>query len=50
MPTSLIYELAQPEELAKYRKFALRSFVEDNKAMSWCTAASCENAVGAWTD
>ena len=43
MPVSLINEvLTKPDDRVKYETFALRSFVEDNRKMSWCTGE------GAW--
>lgn len=46
----IIKELASPEQLAKYETFALRSFVEDNRSLSWCVGANCENAVQCLAD
>ncbi len=34
-------ELASPEEAAKYAGYMVRSFVEDNGAMCWCTGKVC---------
>jgi ariadne-1 len=40
-----VRSLLAPPGLAKYDEFAMRSFVEDNRAMSWCTGANCDAAV-----
>ena len=46
MPVSLINEvLTKPDDRVKYETFALRSFVEDNRKMSWCTG---EGGWGEW--
>ncbi|GIL57550.1 hypothetical protein Vafri_12725 [Volvox africanus] len=45
VPSSLILELASPEDQAKYAAYMIRSYVEDNSAMSWCTGKNCENAI-----
>ena len=45
MPAALVRELLPAPDAAKYDAFALRSFVEDNRAMSWCTGADCDAAV-----
>jgi len=37
VPTELVRAAAPPADWEKYATFALRSFVEDNKRMSWCT-------------
>jgi ariadne-1 len=37
VPASLVTELASADQRDKYRTYLLRSFVEDNPAMSWCT-------------
>ncbi|KAG1674307.1 hypothetical protein FOA52_013496 [Chlamydomonas sp. UWO 241] len=50
VPTALVSAVVQPAELAKYETFALRSFVDDNKRMSWCTGKGCDNAVECMVD
>ena len=36
VPTALVRELAPRDDLAKFEEFTLRSFVEDNRKLSWC--------------
>jgi hypothetical protein len=31
--------------IAKYEEFALRSFIDDNRKVAWCTGGGCENAI-----
>lgn len=50
VPTSVIQALMTPEEQGKYSQFKTRSFVEDNRNLSWCTGANCENAILCQTD
>lgn len=45
VPSQLVRSLVSPEDTAKYDNYVLRSFVEDNRAMSWCTGANCDAAV-----
>eukprot|EP00879_Flechtneria_rotunda_P014450 GHRR01015099.1.p1 GENE.GHRR01015099.1~~GHRR01015099.1.p1 ORF type:complete len:471 (+),score=115.95 GHRR01015099.1:168-1580(+) len=50
VPVPLVHKVlsSQPatKELAqRYDTFALRSFVEDNRNLVWCTGANCDNAV-----
>jgi ariadne-1 len=45
VPAPLVRSLLAPGDIAKYDAFALRSFIEDNRAMAWCTGANCEAAV-----
>ncbi|KXZ55686.1 hypothetical protein GPECTOR_2g1236 [Gonium pectorale] len=45
VPSSLVMELASPEEQAKYAAYMIRSYVEDNASMAWCTGKNCENAI-----
>jgi len=37
VPVALVKEHAASDDLNKYDTFILRSYVEDNKNMSWCT-------------
>ncbi|PNH00623.1 putative E3 ubiquitin-protein ligase [Tetrabaena socialis] len=49
VPAALVLELASPEEQAKYEQYMVRSYVEDNAAMSWCTGKTrCKLAQEAW--
>lgn len=41
VPSAIVHELLSPEEAARYDKYSLRSYVEDNRAMSWCTGQVC---------
>eukprot|EP00798_Chlamydomonas_sp_ICE-L_P010388 gene10388-8330_t len=45
VPVKFVTEVASPADQAKYKEFALRSFVEDNRKISWCVGKGCENAV-----
>lgn len=36
VPQSIITEVASDTDLKKYSSFALRSFVEDNRQLTWC--------------
>ena len=36
VPIDLVADLTSPEDRAKYQEFTLRSFVDDNRKMSWC--------------
>ncbi|KQJ91001.1 hypothetical protein BRADI_4g35080v3 [Brachypodium distachyon] len=40
-----INRLAKDEDKVKYKKFVLRSYIEDNKKMKWCPAPDCTRAV-----
>lgn len=37
VPCALVMELASGEEQSKYSTYMVRSFVEDNSSMCWCT-------------
>lgn len=37
--------LVSPNDAAKYDAYAVRSYVEENRNMSWCTGANCDNAM-----
>ncbi|KAG2435678.1 hypothetical protein HXX76_006879 [Chlamydomonas incerta] len=50
VPSALVMELASGEEQAKYSTYMVRSFVEDNNSMCWCTGKNCENAVQCLVD
>ncbi|EFJ49570.1 hypothetical protein VOLCADRAFT_59371 [Volvox carteri f. nagariensis] len=50
VPSCLIMELASPDDKAKYASYMIRSYVEDNNAMSWCTGKNCENAIECLVD
>ncbi|KAK9806726.1 hypothetical protein WJX72_000715 [[Myrmecia] bisecta] len=45
VPRDLIFEVASKGDQAKYLQYGVRSYVEDNRAMGWCPAPGCENAV-----
>ncbi|KAK3278739.1 hypothetical protein CYMTET_13334 [Cymbomonas tetramitiformis] len=45
VPETLIEELVEADELAKYKRFHLRSYVEDNHKVKWCPAPGCCFAV-----
>lgn len=37
IPSAVVHELLSTEEAARYDMYSLRSYVEDNRQMSWCT-------------
>jgi hypothetical protein len=46
VPVALVQEVLRGKEgtdvlLARYEAFAMRSFVEDNRALVWCTGGAC---------
>lgn len=45
VPESIVREVGSAAHLAKYDRFKIRTFVEDNRNMSWCTGAGCDNAI-----
>ena len=45
VPAPLVRSLLSPGESSKYDTYSLRSFIEENRAMAWCTGANCEAAV-----
>eukprot|EP00798_Chlamydomonas_sp_ICE-L_P010384 gene10384-8325_t len=45
VPVEFVTEVTSPADQVKYKEFALRSFVEDNRKISWCVGKGCENAV-----
>ncbi|KAL6748380.1 hypothetical protein V8C86DRAFT_2879354 [Haematococcus lacustris] len=45
VPADLILSVAEPADAERWSTFALRSFVEDNRNMSWCVGQGCEAAV-----
>lgn len=47
VPTSLILSVADSDHRKHYEEFSLRSFVDDNKKIAWCTAPGCTNAAEA---
>ncbi|WIA08252.1 hypothetical protein OEZ85_007696 [Tetradesmus obliquus] len=55
VPVALVHEVLQLEPktaelVPRYDNYALRSFVEDNRAMVWCVGVNCENAVECCVD
>ncbi|GFR48822.1 hypothetical protein Agub_g10775 [Astrephomene gubernaculifera] len=50
VPSALVVELASAEEQAKYMAYLVRSYVEDNPKMAWCTGKNCENAIQCLVD
>ena len=50
MPTEVLEEVCSAEEVAKVRQFALRSYVEDSRKLTWCPAPGCEHAVECTAD
>lgn len=45
VPAAFIKHLVSDTDREKYDAFAVRSFVEDNRNMCWCTGIRCDNAV-----
>ena len=50
VPAEVLEEVCNPEEVAKVRQFALRSYVEDSRKLTWCPAPGCEHAVECTAD
>ena len=50
VPLSVVTEVLNESELVRYNRFALRSYVEDNRKMEWCPAPDCEHAVECLVD
>ncbi len=46
-PTALVLDSCDESHAKKYHEFSLRSFVDDNKKLAWCTAPGCTNAAEA---
>ena len=38
VPEEVFREVASPDQHAKLQQFVMRSFVEDNRTMTWCPA------------
>ena len=38
VPEEVFREVASPDQLARLQQYIMRSFVEDNRAMTWCPA------------
>ena len=47
VPVSVVDAVAPPASRARYARFELRSFVDDNRCAAWCPAPGCEAAVEA---
>lgn len=41
----MVEELVAEEEWGKYRRYYLRSYVEESKKIKWCPMPGCENAI-----
>ncbi|KAK9832545.1 hypothetical protein WJX81_007928 [Elliptochloris bilobata] len=50
VPTAVVEAVASPADLRRFRQYALRSYVEDNRKLTWCPAPGCEHAVEALVD
>ncbi len=50
MPAEVLEEVCSAEEVGKVRQFALRSYVEDSRKLTWCPAPGCEHAVECTAD
>lgn len=46
----MIEEVACPEDQERYKRYRLRSFVEDNRMVEWCPAPDCQFAVESLVD
>jgi ariadne-1 len=42
---SIIKEVSSEADRRRYDTYALRSFVEDNRQLTWCPSPGCEHAV-----
>lgn len=45
VPRTVLQRVSSDQEQEKLSSFELRSYVEDNKRLTWCPAPGCENAV-----
>lgn len=50
VPTALVLDSCDAAHQSRYKEFSLRSFVDDNKRLAWCTAPGCTNAAEALID
>lgn len=50
VPESIINYVCDESHITRYEEFELRSFVDDNKKMAWCTAPNCTSAAEAVID
>lgn len=53
VPVALVQEVLKAKEgtadlLGRYNAFAMRSFVEDNRALVWCTGGWCCGYLPVW--
>ncbi len=42
VPTAVIEAVASTADLRRFRQYALRSYVEDNRKLTWCGPAFCK--------
>ena len=45
VPQSVVKEVVTEADAKRYDTYAMRSFVEDNRQLTWCPSPGCENAV-----
>ncbi|BDA49808.1 probable E3 ubiquitin-protein ligase ARI7 [Coccomyxa sp. Obi] len=45
VPQSVVKEVVSEADAKRYDTYAMRSFVEDNRQLTWCPAPGCEHAV-----
>lgn len=50
VPQGVLLEVLDKRHEEKYRRYAMRSFVEDNRRLTWCPGANCDNAVESLND
>ena len=50
VPRRIVLEVAAPANVERYQRYALRSYVEDNRKLTWCPAPGCDNAVECLVD
>lgn len=50
VPQQVFTHVADAAHAEKHRRYAVRSFVEDNRRLTWCPAPGCEHAVESLTD
>eukprot|EP00884_Botryococcus_braunii_P023086 jgi/Botrbrau1/9461/Bobra.0252s0082.1 len=50
VPRSVVMEVLPQSGREKFEQYELRSYVDDNKKLTWCPAPNCENAVESLQD
>ena len=47
VPQSVVKEVVSEADVRRYETYGMRSFVEDNRQLTWCPSPGCEHAVEA---